>query len=202
MAITYPLTFPTHTGVRALEISAKTVVGSNVSPFTGEQQVYAWPGQWWQFAIELPPMTQANAAIWAAFFLSLNGIEGTFYLGPTVRKTSGGNPGGTWTVGASAVANATTLPVTGGTGAFAVGDWLQVGTTTASRLHRVTQVNMSGANMISVDVFPRLRSAYANGTAITHSNPKGIFRLLGIPPEAYSPAKMSQGISLTAIESL
>lgn len=196
MSITYPLTFPTHTGLRSLQIEPRTVVGVNMSQFTGDRQVQPWPGQWLVFSVELPPMKQADAALWAAFFMSLNGPEGTFLLGPSVRKTSAGTIAGTVTVGAGATANSTTLPLSGGTGAFAVGDWLQVGTAAASRLHRVLKVNAG-----SVDVFPRLRTAYANGTAITYSSPKGLFSLVsGIPGEAYDSRKICKGINFTAIE--
>lgn len=202
MAITYPLTLPTVTGFRALEIDAQTVVGMSASIYTGEQQVYPWPGQWLMFGVELPTMTQVNAAIWQAFFMALNGPEGTFYMGPSIRKTSGGTVGGTWTVGSGATANSTVLPVTGGTGELAVGDWVQVGATTAMRLHRVLQVNKSGGNMVSVDVFPRLRSAYANGTALTFTNPKGIFRSARIPKESYDSRRLCHGLSFVAVESL
>lgn len=197
MAITYPLTLPTHTGFRSLEIQPKTVVGLAASQFTLEQQVYQWPGQGWLLNVELPPMSQANAALWVAFFLALNGPEGTFYVGPSIRKVTGGTKAGTVTVDTGAVANSTVLPITGGTGDFAKGDWLQVGTTTAARLHRVIQVNAG-----SVDVFPRLRSAYANGTAITYSSPVGVFRLLALPSEAYDSRKICHGLNFTAVEAI
>ena len=197
MAISYPLALPTITGFRSVELSARTAVAMVMSPFTGEQQVYAWPGQWWSWSVSLPPMTEAEAAVWAGFFLALNGPEGTFYLGPAVRTVTGGTAAGAWAVNTGAVANSTTLPITGGTGSFAVGDWLQVGATTASKLHRVTQVNVG-----SVDVFPRLRSAYAGATAITYTNPKGIFRLAGIPSESYDTAIISNGMNFGAIEAL
>lgn len=197
MAISYPLTPPTSPGYRSRELQPFTRVGMNVSPFTGAQQVYAWQAQWLQFAFTLPVMGDAAAGNWTAFFMALNGMEGTFYLGDSVRKTPRGNIAGTVTVGSGAVANATTLPLSGGTGAFAVGDWLQVFATTSARLHRVVQVNAG-----SVDVFPRLRSAYANGSAITYVNPVGRFRLLSIPAEAFDESKLCQGISFTAMEVL
>lgn len=203
MPISYPLTLPTVTGFRATELQARTVVGFTQSPFTGEQKVYPWPGQWLQWSVELPTMTAASAAVWAAFFLALNGPEGTFYLGPSIRKTSGGTAAGSWAVGASAVANATTLPLKTGSGLFAAGDWLQVGSGSTSRLHRVTQVNLDSAlAMVSVDVFPRLRSAYAEDTAITYTNPKGVFRLTGLPAESYDSRKICRGLNFTAVESL
>ena len=77
-----------------------------------------------------------------------------------------------------------------------MGDWLQVGTGSSSRLHRVVQVNSSA----SVDVFPRLRTAYTNGTAITKSSPVGLFRLTGTVPWGYDAAKFCQGLTFSAME--
>lgn len=172
MAISYPLTPPAALKVASISITPKTVVASATSPFTLQQQVYVHPGQRWQAEVHLPPMKRANAEDVIAFLLALNGPQGTFYLGDSANRLARGTIAGTVTVGASAVANSTTLPISGGTGAFALGDWLQVGTTTAAKLHKVIKVNAG-----SVDVFPRLRSAYASGTAITYSSPVGLFRL-------------------------
>jgi hypothetical protein len=113
-------------------------------------------------------MVDSVSALWEAWKLSLNGQQGTFYLGDSIRKTTRGTAAGSITVGASATANSTSLPLSGGSGSFAVGDWLQVST----HLYRVLKVNVG-----SVDVFPRLRSSYESGTAIVYTNPKGIFRL-------------------------
>jgi hypothetical protein len=196
MAITYPLTPPATPGNRSIAWTPRSIVGMNQSPFTGAQQVYAWPGQWLEATVTLPPMTDAVAGAWQAFFLALNGREGTFYLGDSVRKTVLGNVTGTLTVDSGAVANTTTLPIAGATGTFAVGDWLQVGTTSSARLHRVVQVNSSSA----IDVFPRLRTAYANGTAIDYTSPIGLFRLVGPVPWMYDSAKICDGLTFTAME--
>jgi hypothetical protein len=100
-------------------------------------------------------------------------------------------------VGAAAAAGSTTLPLQNGSGSFAVGDWLQVGTGASSRLHRVLQVNAG-----SVDVFPRLRSAYAQGTAITYANAKGVFRLAATPSARFDAARICAGLSFQAVEAL
>jgi hypothetical protein len=134
-------------------------------------------------------MKDAAAGAWAAFFMSCNGMAGTFYLGDSIRKTPSGNIAGTVLVDAGAAALSTTLPIKGGTGAFAVGDWLQVGSSSSSRLHRVLKVNAG-----SVDVFPSLRVAYAEDTAITYTNPKGVFRLKAIPPWAFDSRKIERGM--------
>lgn len=196
MAITYPLTPPATPGNRSIAWTPRAISGMNVSPFTGAQQVYSWPGDWFEVTVTLPAMKDATAGAWRAFFLALRDRAGTFYLGDSIRKTPLGTIAGAVTVGAGAVANTTTLPLSGGTGAFAVGDWLQVGATGASqRLHQVTQVNAG-----SVDVFPSLRSAYANGTAITYNNPKGVFRLLAPVPWAFDSRRIADGVSFAAVE--
>lgn len=196
MAITFPLTPPSAPGPRSIEWTPRTVVGMTQSPFTGQQQVFAWPGQWFEVTVTLPPMLDAVAGAWQAFLLALNGREGTFYLGDSVRKTALGAVTGTLTVDAGAVANTTTLPISGATGSFAVGDWLQVGTAANSRLHRVVKVNSS----TSVELFPRLRTAYTAGTAIDYTAPVGLFRLAGPVPWAYDAAKMCGGLTFSAME--
>lgn len=187
---------PASPGNRSIRWSPQTIVGMNVSPHTGSQQVYAWPGQWLECTVELPAMTDAVAGTWCAFFLALNGREGTFLLGDSVRKTRLGAVTGTLTVDTGAVANTTTLPIAGATGSFAVGDWLQVGNSGSSRLHRIVQVNSA----TSVDVFPRLRSAYAATTAITYASPKGLFRLQAAVPWAYDARKICDGLTFNCVE--
>ncbi len=196
MAIPYPLTAPATPGNRSIRWTPRTVVGMAQSPFTGSQQVYAYPGQWWEVAVELPPMTDAVAGAWCGFFLALNGREGTFLLGDTVRKTRLGSVTGTLTIGAGAVANTTTLPIAGATGGFAVGDWIQVGAASNSRLHRVVYVTPG----VSLDVFPRLRTAYASGTAVNIASPRGLFRLQAAVPWAYDARKICDGLTFNAVE--
>jgi hypothetical protein len=133
---------------------------------TGHQQVNALQGSWWEVDIEVPQLNRAGADAVEAFLCSLNGQEGTFLYRDILRGSSKGSASGAWSVGAGCVANSTNLP-TSGTGSLAVGDWIQVGT----QLFRVLKVN-SG----SVDVFPRIRQAYAAGTQIIYTNAVGLFR--------------------------
>lgn len=174
MSLTYPLTPPTAPTVREMSYRAHNVVGFNKSPYTGQQQAVAWPGQWWEVDVDLPPMEDAEADAWLGFLLALQGRLGTFYLGPSTKKTNRGGVTGTAQVGAGVTANGTELVTKTHSGTFAVGDWLQIGATTAAKLHRVVKVN----SQYSYDVFPRTRSAYADGTAITYASPVGLFRLM------------------------
>jgi hypothetical protein len=138
----------------------------NVSPFTFQTQQYNWPGQAWMGSVECPPMTRAAAEEVIGFLLAAQ--RGTFYFQDYANTSVRGNVTGTLTV-SSATANTSTLGISGATGTFAVGDWLQIGTS----LYKVVQVNSSS----SVDLFPVLRSSYTGGTSITYSNAKGVFRL-------------------------
>jgi len=117
--------------------------------------------------VECPPMVRADAEAVISFLLAAT--KGTFYFQDYANPTARGSVTGTLTV-STATANTSTLTFAGATGTFAVGDWLQIGTS----LYKVIQVNSSS----SVDLFPVLRSSYAAGTAITYSNAKGVFRLM------------------------
>jgi hypothetical protein len=167
MAITYPLSPPSPFRVSKLSLSGLSVTSRNVSPFTLQTQQYNWPGQGWFGSVECPPMVRADAEAVVGFLLAAQ--RGTFYFQDYANTSPRGNVTGTLTV-SSATANTTTLGISGATGSFAVGDWLQISTS----LYKVVQVNSSS----SVDLFPVLRSSYAAGvTAITYSNAKGVFRL-------------------------
>jgi len=134
-------------------------------------------------------MVRADAEAIIGFLLAAQ--RGTFYFQDYANTTVRGSVTGTLTV-ATATANQSTLTISGATGTFAVGDWLQISTS----LYKVIQVNSSS----SVDLFPVLRSAYAAGTAITYSNAKGVFRL-GEPSVNWSidVAKM-YGLTFSIIE--
>ena len=166
MAISYPLTPPAALEASSLSITGISATSRNVSQFTLQTQQYNWPGQGWLGSVECPPMQRAEAEQVLSFLLSAQ--RGTFYFGDYANPTARGNVTGTLTV-SSATTNTTTLGISGATGSFAVGDWLQISTS----LYKVVQVNSSS----SVDLFPVLRASYAGGTAITYSSARGVFRL-------------------------
>ena len=166
MAISYPLTPPSPFNLSRLSLTGVSATSRNTSPFTLQTQQYNWPGQAWLGSVDCPPMKRADAETIIAFLLAAQ--RGTFYFQDYANPSPRGTVTGTLTV-ASATANGTTLGISGATGTFAVGDWLQISTS----LYKVVQVNSSS----SVDLFPALRKSYAGGTAITYTNAKGVFRL-------------------------
>jgi len=167
MPLTYPLTPPSPFRLSTLSLTGISATSRNVSPYTLQIQQYNWPGQAWMGQVECPPMVRADAEAVISFLLAAT--KGTFYFQDYANPTARGSVTGTLTV-STATANTSTLTFAGATGTFAVGDWLQIGTS----LYKVIQVNSSS----SVDLFPVLRSSYAAGTAITYSNAKGVFRLM------------------------
>ena len=89
MAIIYPLSLPTATGIAQIEIRAINAVAYSRSPFTFSGQAHAYSGQMWQADVSLPPMKRDNAEQWIAWLISLRGQFGTFLLNdPCLLYTS------------------------------------------------------------------------------------------------------------------
>jgi len=191
MAISYPLSPPFPFRVSRLNLTGMSATSRNVSPFTFQSQQYNWPGQAWAGSVECPPMTRADAEQVIAFLLAAH--RGTFYFQDYANTSPRGSVTGTLTV-SSATANATTLGISGATGSFAVGDWLQISTS----LYKVIQVNSSS----SVDLFPVLRSSYTAGTAITYSNAKGVFRLAEPKTDWSIELASIYGVSFSIVENV
>jgi hypothetical protein len=191
MPLTYPLALPTALRVAKMSWTAMSASSRNVSPFTFQTQQYNWPGQGWMVSVECPPMVRATAEEVIGWLLAAQ--RGTFYLRDYSVTGPRGNPSGTVTV-ATATANGTTLTMSGITGSFAVGDWLQIQTS----LYKVVQVNSS----TSVDLFPALRASYAAGTSITYNSPQGVFRLASPQTEWSIELAGIYGIAFTASEEI
>jgi hypothetical protein len=172
MAITYPLTPPSPFNLSRLSFTGVSATSRNTSPFTLQTQQYNWPGQAWLGSVDCPPMKRADAEEIVAFLLKAQ--RGTFYFQDYANPLNRGGVTGNLAV-SSATANGTTLGISGASGQFAVGDWLQISTS----LYKVVESTSSS----SVDVFPALRKSYAGGTTIIYgrtgnaARAQGVFRL-------------------------
>ena len=180
MPITYPITFPSDC-IRAVTIRARNVVGMSASPFTGQQQIYRHPGQWWEMEVSLPPMKRAAAEEVNAFLISLNGKYGTFLLGDPANSTTLGVGTGSPAV-YSDFQTGDTLETDGWTpnvtGILKAGDWVQLGTSSATRLYKVlADANSDGAGYASLSIWPNLRTSPSSGEPLFVSNAKGQWRL-------------------------
>ena len=193
MAISYPLNTPTTIGIESIELRARNAVAVSQSPFTYKQQVVAHQGQTWEASVSIPSVRRDLAADWKAMLVALKGPVGTFLLGDpdyaTPRGTVSGTPTLSGTAGDSTVS--ITMP-----GTLLDGDYIQLGTGYATRLHQVL-VDQSGSG--NLEIWPDLRSTYSGETVI-YSNPKGIFRLAQSVTSWSIDNASFYGISFEAIE--
>ncbi len=195
MAISYPLNTPTTIGIESIELRAINAVAVSQSPFTYKQQVISHQGQIWSASVSIPSVRRDLAADWKAMLVALKGSVGTFLLGDPDYATPRGTVSGTPTL--SGTAGDSTVSVTM-TGTLLAGDYIQLGTGSAARLHQVL-VDQSGSG--DLEIWPDLRSTYSGETVI-YSSPKGVFRL-GQSTTSWSIDNASfYGISFDAIEAL
>ena len=198
-------TFPS-IGLRSMNIRARNVVSVSSSPFTGQQQVYKHQGQWWEAEVTLPPMKRDDAETVAAFLIKLNGQYNTFNLGDPAntapRGVGTGTPlvkGGSQT-GSSLVTDGWT---TSTTGILKAGDWIQLGSGSSSRLHKVLDdVNSDGSGNATISIWPDLRSSPSDNDAITVSSPKGTWRLASNEVNYSIDEASIYGITFACVEAL
>lgn len=180
MTIAFPLAFPSTSGLREISFGALDTIGLQASPINYEQTLYDWGGDVLSAEVELPPMDRADAEVWVAFLLSLRGRLGTFTMGDPLGATPRGTWGGTPLLIGSHAAGLRTLAVDG----FSVGatgkqgDWLQFGTGSSTRLHKVlVDFTADGSGAASVEIYPRLRAALSDNAPLTVTSAKGLWRL-------------------------
>jgi hypothetical protein len=171
MAITYPLTPPAAIRIASLRFSAISAVARNISPFTFSSQSYNWTGTMLSGDVECPPMNRADAEELIGFLIMA--ARGTFYFRDYANGTQRGNMSSNPQLDGAHVANTTTITIDGGSGSWAVGDYIQLGTGSSSKLHKITKANTA----TSYEIFPLLRTAYPDNTAIDYTDAVGVFRL-------------------------
>lgn len=205
MAIVYPITFPT-SAIQGVTIRSRNVVATSVSPFTGQQQVYKHPGQWWEMEVTMPAMKRADAEAVAAFLIKLSGQYGTFLLGDVANTAPRGVGTGTPLVnGASQTGDSL---VTDGwtpstTGILKAGDWIQLGSASSTRLHKVLDdVNSDGSGNATLTIWPNLRSSPSDNAAIVVNNTKGIWRLANSAPDYTIDIGNIYGITFACVEAI
>jgi hypothetical protein len=174
MALVYPLSLPTVTRVRSIDLTAINAVAYSQSPFTFAGQAHAYQGQMWQADVSLPAMRRTAAEQWIAFLLSLRGQYGTFLLGdPTCSSIRG--TATSCSITGSSGANTVSATVPSGETLLA-GDYIQLGSAGTATLHKVL-VNYTGTGAAAdLEIWPAIRTTHTASSA-TLSNAKGNFRL-------------------------
>lgn len=205
MTISYPLSLPS-SGISKIRLTAKNVIASTQSIFTGQRQVQAHDGQWWEAQISLAPQHRADAETWFAFLLSLKGQYGTFLLGDPAGATPRGIATGTPAVNGDSQTGGT-LSVSGATpsitGWLKAGDYISLGTGESTRLYKVLKdADSDGSGLVSLDIWPNLRTSPSNLDTVTVTNAKGAFQLTSNAQDIDIDSALIYGISFAACEAL
>jgi hypothetical protein len=170
MAISYPVSTPTDViGIADIQLSATNAVAVSKSPFTFATQVHAYSGEMWSASVTIPTVRKELAEPWVAFLLSLRGQYGTFLLGDPNRTSPQGTATSATITGSLGDRSVTVAM----TGTLKAGDYLQLGSGSSARLHKVL-VDKSGNG--TLEIWPALRANYSS-TSATLTNAKGVFRL-------------------------
>ena len=184
MAESYPLAFPTQTGIAQVQLVASDTVSVTESPFTLSQQVVRHAGAKWSATINIPPVKRSDAEYWNSFLLRLRGQFGTFLVGDpnaaTPRGSASSAPGTPVVNGASQTGSDLAidgLPASA-TGYLKAGDYIQLGTAATSRLYKVLEdVDSNASGEATLNLWPDLRSSPADDATVVVSGAKGVFRL-------------------------
>lgn len=205
MAISFPVTFP-DLGIRSMTIRAKSVVGFSASPFTGKQQVFQHQGQWWEAEVSMPPMKREDAESLISFLLKMNGRYGTFLLGDPLAADPMGVATGTPLVnGANQTGNELITDgwSTSVTNILKAGDWIQLGSGSASRLYKVIEsVNSDSGGNATLTIWPNLRSSPSDNASITVTSAKGQWRLSSNDMPYTIDEASTYGITFACVEAL
>lgn len=209
MALSYPLSLPSDPVPSRISYGADSVVGVTRSPFDKSEQIFAWDGDCWgPWRLDYPPLTDAQAQDWIALLLGLNGIEGSLLMGDAGYS----GKRGTWAYGsptatingahAAGVKTVAIKDMLSGATAKA-GDYIQFGSGSGSRLHRVVQdAAASGAGALSIEIWPRLRAALADGDAFVVDSPVGVWRLADNRRSWSVGEAKNYGLSFSVVEDL
>ena len=192
MAISYPMNTPTTIGIESITLRAVNSVTTSQSPFTYKQQVVDFGGQRWEASVSIPSVHRDKAAEWATMLVALRGPVGTFLLGDPDYVTPRGDASSVVVTGSAGDSTVSVVM----TGSLKAGDYIQLGTGSAAKLHKVLLDQTGNGNL---EIWPALRSDYTSATA-TIDSPKGVFRLKQNMAEWSINNASFYGISFEAVE--
>lgn len=206
MSITYPLALPTITAAVSISIRMVNAVEFGESPFTFSQDVQKFDGERWEADVSLPPMSKAQARIWIAWLASLKGQFGTFLMGDPDGATALGSAGGSPLVngpGQTGESLSIDGAATSQTGWLKAGDYIQLGTGATTTLHQtLADVDTNGSGQATFDIWPSMRSAPTDSSAVAVVNPQGRWRLAA-NTQGFSIGRSAiYGINFTAVEAI
>jgi len=194
LALSYPLSTPTTIGFESIEIRAINSVATSQSPFTYKQQVVSHGGQRWEATVNIPSVRRDLGAEWKAFLTALKGQTGTFLLGDPDYAEPRGDVSSCTLSGSAGDETATVVM----TGTLKAGDYIQLGSGSAAKLHQVLIDQTGDGNL---EIWPKLRTDYTD-EAVVFINPKGVFRLSSNMTSWNINSSSAYGISFEAVEAI
>lgn len=206
MTITFPLPLPAFPENSTVQITPLNTVAVLDAPHSLKQQVQRFGGQLWSAEIELPDMPRAVAAPWTAFLLAMGGRYGTVLVGDPAAPAPLGAATGTPLVDGASQSGGT-LATKGWsasvTGILKAGDYIQLGSGAATRLHQVIEdADSDSGGLANLTLWPDLRESPADGAAIVSQSPKGTFRLTSNDSGWTTDARGLYGVTLSLIEAV
>lgn len=176
------LTLPSSAIAADINFTITRVVGSTMSPYTLENQTFKWPGEAWAVDFNMPPINDpVIAGEWKAFGVKLEGKYGQFYMGdPSAPNPVGLGTGTPLVNGAGQLGNSIDIDglPSSTSDILKAGDWVQIGTGVASRLHmQVEDLDSDGSGHATLTLQPAVRTALADNTAVSFHNCVGLFRM-------------------------
>ena len=195
MALSYPLATPTSIGIESIELRAVNAVATSQSPFTYKQQIISHGGQKWEASVSIPSVHRDKAAQWKAMLVGLKGPVGTFLLGDPDYATPQGTISGSPTLTGNAGDETASVVMTG---TLKAGDYIQLGSGSAAKLHQVLLDQSGDGNL---EIWPALRSDYTSETVV-FTAPQGVFRLANNVTSWSINNASTYGISFEAVEAV
>lgn len=197
MAITYPLTLPTATGIRSITWTMVNATAYSESPFTFAGQTHAYTGERWEADITLPRMKRAQAQEWISFLIALRGRFGSFLL----NDPDATSPRGTATAASiSGAAGDRTVSATVTSGdTLLAGDYIQLGTGSDSTLHKVIQDFTGTGSAANLEIWPSLRKT-RSAVSADLTSASGLFRLASNETSWSADEVSTYGITFGAVE--
>lgn len=194
---------PTDPVFSQVEFNMNDTVAAVTSPWTKQAQLLDWQTDWWDAKASLPVMPAEQALAWVAFLAQLRGISAAFLVGdPAIASPLGLARGLPVCDGVNA-ARASTLATRGWQpnlqGQLRAGDSLQIGYRLYTNLDDVAS---DASGKATLNLWPRLREAPADGDALLLRYPKGLFRLADNKRGYSRSVTKLFGISLDLVEAL
>lgn len=202
--INYPIDLPTTIKPSSFRYGLKKAVSVGQSEFTFEQQVQEHQGECWQINLSFQLLNRDQAEEFNAFILKLAGRAGTFTASIAGSEEPRGIATGTPLVDGS---NQTgrTLNVKGWSfntqNILKVGDFIQLGSGSNTRLHKVLEtVDSNAEGKTTLTLAPKIVNPPVNDAPVIVENAKGLFRLASNVDTVDVTPPNQQSISFSANE--